>query len=111
MSIFDDIQKEVEKRAVGELLPRLFEIEKDRHAKRGFREGCDCTYCQAKRVATSEIAHLGSTVVARKVGELARDSAYGSVDSWELSRYARQIIRDAIRAKNRAILREKFDER
>lgn len=111
MSIFDDIQKEVEKRAVGELLPRLFEIEKDRHAKRGFREGCDCTYCQAKRVATSELSYLGATVVARKVGELARYSDFGSVDSWELSRYARNIIRDSLRAKNRAILREKFNDR
>lgn len=111
MSIFDDIKKEVEKRAVGELLPRLFEIEKSRHAKHGFREGCDCSYCVAKRQATSDIAHLGSTRVAMKVGELARQTEYRSLDSWELTDYARRILRDSLRAKNRAILREKFNDR
>ncbi|MFM7009101.1 MAG: hypothetical protein ACKO0Z_07165 [Betaproteobacteria bacterium] len=106
MTISDDIRQQVQKRAVELVLPHVLDLEVRKHAKHGFKSGCTCEYCVAKRVATSELSHLSHTVVAKKVGELARDPVCArSIDQWELSKYARDIVRESYRQKHRAILK------
>lgn len=111
MAISDDIRQQVQKRAVELVLPHVFDLEIKKHAKHGFKTGCQCEYCAAKRRATAELSFLSHTVVAKKVGELARDPVCSrSLDQWELSKYARDIIRDSYRQKHRAILKELVDD-
>lgn len=109
MSAFSDIQDRINKRAAELVLPRFLELMAQRHANSGFREGCECTYCRAKRAATSEIGHIGRAF--HSVPQHAIDShVYEKLDPWEKKSYERQIIRDSLRHKHRGILKGLFNE-
>lgn len=108
MSAFSDIQNRINKRAAELVLPRFLELMAQRHANSGFREGCECTYCRAKRAATSEIGHLGRSILTRP--RIENDPHYEKLDPWDKKSYERQIIRDSLREKHRGILKGLFHE-
>ncbi len=109
MSVFDNIQDRINKRAAELVLPRFLELEAARHAKNGFREGCPCTYCRAKRAATSEIGHIGRSFETLPPIP-PRAEASNNLDNWEQRQYIRAVLRESLRQKHRKILKERFEE-
>lgn len=49
------LREKVEEGVQATIVPALLEAAKRRHAKKGWRNGCDCSYCDRKR---SAVAHL-----------------------------------------------------
>lgn len=89
------ILAEVERR-VAELLPGvLFERGIKLHAKKSFKQGCDCTYCTIKRQATFRIGNMPS-------GSLVGD--------WEDRQEQKKIARQRMRVVYRAKLKEALNE-
>ena len=101
MSLLDNIDAEINKRAAELVLPRFLALGSARHAKVGFKTGCECTYCHAKRKATSEIGHVAAPNLV---------PSFFQLDYLDRKFYQREIIRDNLRTKHRARLRELYNE-
>ena len=97
------IQDEIEKGIARQFYNALFEMEINRHTRRGTRDDCDCEYCQLKRRATISIAFAA--------GNIALGRPYGPIhcsfdDRWDLFQTLKQTARDRVRRQYRALLKD-----